>query len=185
MQKSIVHPRLGEIVLSATLRARRISLSVNRSGRVRLSFPPYISTKRALEFLESKASWVEAVRLKHEGQPTLPQPTPAEIEELRAKAKAYLPKRLEELSLVTGLKYNRLTIRSARTKWGCCTSRNNISLSLYLMTLPPHLIDYILIHELCHTVHHNHSTQFHTLVDHFLGGKEKILNKELRQYTIR
>ena len=185
MQKSFVHPRLGEIVLSITLRSRRISLSVNRSGRVRLSFPPYISTKRALEFLESKASWVEAVRRKYEGQPTPPQTNPSDIEVLRTKAKAYLPKRLEELSQATGLKYNRLTIRSARTKWGCCTSRNNISLSLFLMTLPPHLIDYILIHELCHTVHHNHSAQFHALVDRFLGGREKILNKELRQYSIR
>lgn len=185
MQKSYNHPRLGEILLCVTRRSRRISLSVNSSGRIRLSYPPYTSTKRALEFLESKVDWVEAARRKYEGRPAQPKRTRAEIEQLRAEAKRYLPARLEELSAATGLKYNNVTIRAARTKWGSCTSRNNISLSLFLMTLPRHLIDYILIHELCHTRHHNHSAQFHALVDKFLGGREKILDKELKQYSIR
>ncbi|MBQ1957630.1 MAG: M48 family metallopeptidase, partial [Alistipes sp.] len=107
-----------------------------------------------------------------------------QIEALRLKAKSYLPARLEELSQITGLKYNKVTIRAARTKWGSCTGQNNISLSLYLMTLPKHLIDYVLLHELCHTVHHNHSPKFHALLDKILGGKEKILAKELRLYSI-
>ena len=139
MLKIYIHPRLGEIKISETRRARRVSLSVHPSGRIRLSFPPYISLKRALAFLESKVDWVEATLLKYKDRPTTPKPTLDQIEQLRHKAKDYLPQRLEALSRLTGLKYNKVTIRAARTKWGSCTAQNNISLSLYLMTLPNHL----------------------------------------------
>ena len=178
MLKSYIHPRLGEIKISETRRARRVSLSVHPSGRIRLSFPPYISLKRALAFLESKVDWVEATLLKYKDRPTTPKPTLDQIELLRHKAKDYLPQRLEELSRLTGLKYNKVTIRAARTKWGSCTAQNNISLSLDLMTLPNHLIDYVLIHELCHTIHHNHSPKFHLHVRWVLRktlGMEEII----------
>ncbi len=78
----------------------------------------------------------------------------------------------------------KVTIRAARTKWGSCTGRNDISLSLYLMTLPEHLRDFVIIHELCHTVHHDHSPRFHALVDRLTGGREKALARELKNYGI-
>ena len=70
------------------------------------------------------------------------------------------------------------------TKWGCCTGDNNLSLSLFLMTLPPHLRDFVLLHELCHTVHHDHSPHFHALLDRLTGGNEKLLSRELRSHSI-
>ena len=85
----------------------------------------------------------------------------------------------------TGLRYAKLSIRASRTKWGSCSGRNHISLSLFLMTLPEHLRDYVIVHELCHTVHHDHSPRFHALVDRLVGGREKALNRELRAYAIR
>ena len=75
-----------------------------------------------------------------------------------------------------------VTIRATRSKWGSCNGRNDLSLSLYLMTLPEHLRDFVILHELCHTVHHDHSPRFHALLDRLVGGKEKLLNKELRSY---
>ena len=83
------------------------------------------------------------------------------------------------------MRYAKLTIRASRTKWGSCSGQNHISLSLFLMTLPEHLRDYVIIHELCHTVHHNHSLRFHALVDRLVGGREKELNRELRRFSIR
>ncbi len=186
-----VHPRLGEVTLSQTLRARRISISVRATGVVRLSYPYGVSQKRALAFLEQKAEWIEAARerLARKRAALPPQLPPAEakarIEELRRAAKADLPPRIERIAARTGLKYAKLTIRASRTKWGSCSGRNHISLSLFLMTLPEHLRDYVIVHELCHTVHHNHSPRFHALVDQLVGGHEKALNRELRAFTIR
>ncbi|MFI3282298.1 MAG: M48 family metallopeptidase, partial [Rikenellaceae bacterium] len=114
-----------------------------------------------------------------------PPATTFDVEELRRKAIEYIPKRVEEISAATGLKYNRLIIRPTQTKWGSCSSQKNISLSLYLMSLPKHLIDFVIVHELCHTVHFNHSAEFHALVNRVVGGKEKLLNKELKGYSIR
>lgn len=191
MTSVYTHPRLGEVTLSRTLRARRVSISVRATGAVRLSFPYGVSQKRALEFLEQKAGWIEAARerLARKRAAMPPQLPPAEqkarIEELRRAAKADLPDRIARLSEATGLKYEKLSIRASRTKWGSCSGRNHISLSLFLMTLPEHLRDYVIIHELCHTVHHNHSPRFHALVDRLVGGHEKALNKELRAFTIR
>ena len=170
--------------LCPSARARRITLSVRPSGEVRLSYPPYISQKRALEFLESKATWVESVKAKYAARPARKVLSQAEIEQLRAEAKAHLPQRVAEIAALLGLSFGKVTIRAARTKWGSCTAQGNLSLSLYLMTLPRHLQDYVIVHELCHTVHHNHSAKFHALVDRCLGGKERELAKELRQYNI-
>lgn len=181
MQSSYRHPLLGEITLSQSARSRRISIAVKPSGEVRLSFPRSTAMRRALEFLDSKSDWVVAAR-KRMAQKVSAQPTytPAEIEALRQRAKAMLPPRVEELAQRFGFRYGRVTVRATRSKWGSCTAENNLSLSLWLMTLPSHLIDYVIIHELCHTVHHNHSPRFHALLDRCLGGREKALQKELR-----
>ena len=175
-------PRLGEAVLSQSRRARRISISVRGTGCVRLSFPCGVSARRAMEFLECKAGWVEAARARlAQRRAALPPQLPpaaekARVEELRRAAKADLPDRIGRLSRITGLKYNKLTIRASRTKWGSCTGTNNISLSLFMMTLPE---------QLCHTVHHDHSPKFHALVDRLVGGNEKALNRELKAFSIR
>lgn len=190
MLSVILHPELGEVTLSQSHRSRRISLSVRPSGVVRLSYPLGVSRARALAFLDAKAEWVESARRKiAQRQAALPELPPVEermqIEELRRAAKADLPARVERIAQRLGLRCGKVTIRASRTKWGSCTSRNDLSLSLFLMTLPEHLRDYVVVHELCHTVHHNHSPRFHALVDKCLGGNEKALNKELRTYLIR
>lgn len=191
MIRSVQHPRLGEIVLAQTRRSKRITVTVRATGMVRLSFPLRVSERRALAFLESKVAWVEQTRerLARKRAALPPELPPAEakarIEELRRAAKADLPPRIERIARETGLQYAKLGIRASRTKWGSCSGRNHISLSVFLMTLPEHLRDFVILHELCHTVHHNHSPRFHALVDRLCGGNEKALNRELRAYTIR
>lgn len=185
MQKSLIHPVIGEITLSSTRRSTRISLSVRPTGKVRLSYPLYVSQRRALEFLEQKIDWVVAAQKRYAERATTPSLSKAEIEELRTQAKASLPQRVAYLAAKHSLRYGRVTIRATRSKWGSCTAEGNISLSLYLMTLPEHLRDYVIIHELCHTVHHNHSPRFHALVNQLTDGRERELAKELRQYSIR
>ncbi|MEG2613637.1 MAG: YgjP-like metallopeptidase domain-containing protein [Alistipes sp.] len=190
MQTQFQHPTLGAVILSQSQRARRITLSVRATGEVRLSYPCGVSQKRVLAFLEEKSTWVLAAQHRMaERTAALPQLSPEEerarIETLRHAAKLDLPARTARIAKQFGLHYNKLTIRATRTKWGCCTSTNNLSLSIFLMILPEHLRDYVITHELCHTLQHNHSPHFHALLDIYLEGKEKALNKELKAYIIR
>lgn len=181
--KTVTVDGIGDVRIVRSGRNRRISLSVRPSGEVRLSFPLVVSERRALEFLESRIDWILQARQRiAKRKEEVRAYTPSEIEKLRRAAKAALPAKVEYFARRFGFSYGNVTIRAARTKWGCCTSRNNISLSLFLMTLPEHLQNYVVIHELCHTVHHNHSARFHALADKCLGGREKELQRELRTY---
>lgn len=189
-RKHIQHPVVGEILLSPSSRARRVSINVRVSGEVRLSYPARMPAKRALGFLDEKCDWILAARERMARRRAMlppqlpPEEQKARIEELRRAAREDLPERIARLSAATGLRYEKLSIRASRTKWGSCSGQNHISLSLYLMTLPEVLRDFVILHELCHTVHHNHSPRFHALLDRLTGGREKELSRELRRYTI-
>jgi predicted metal-dependent hydrolase/GNAT superfamily N-acetyltransferase len=181
LDKVYKHPRLGDILLRQRWTTSRISLSVKPSGEVRLSYPRLVSTAKALRFLEEKAEWVLQMR-KKVGEKAMQGAdySPTQIEELRREAKQILPAMVERLARQYGFRYGRVTIRATRSKWGCCTSQNNLSLSLFLMTLPTHLQEFVVLHELCHTVYHNHSAEFHKLLDRVTGGREKELNRQLK-----
>jgi predicted metal-dependent hydrolase len=84
---------------------------------------------------------------------------------VRRKARQHLPARLRELARAHGFGYERVSIRSQKSRWGSCSSRGTISLNDQLMFLPPDAVDYLLIHELCHTREMNHSPRFWALVE--------------------
>lgn len=181
MPKIYHHPILGDITLSQRWTTSRISISVRPSGEVRLSYPCFISTSKALRFLEDKVEWIEAMRSRMaERAMEGGDYTAEQIEALRLRAKATLPQMVERLAKQHGFRYGRVTIRATRSKWGCCTSQNNLSLSLFLMTLPEHLQEFVVLHELCHTVHHNHSAAFHELLNRATNGRERELNRQLK-----
>lgn len=87
---------------------------------------------------------------------------------LRVRAEQVLPDWLARLSRSTRLGYNDVSIRDQRTRWGSCSSAKNINLNQKLLFLPPDLVDYILIHELCHTAQMSHSRNFWNLVGKYL-----------------
>lgn len=103
------------------------------------------------------------------------------IEVLRKEAKLYLPHRIEELAKPHNLKFIKLTIKDMKSQWGSCSYCNNINLSLHLMRLPRKLIDYVIMHELTHTIEKNHSNRFWDKLESFLPGA-KNLDKELKNY---
>lgn len=181
---------VGEISLVRSRRARRITLTVRPTGLVRLTVPCGVSRARALAFAETKVAWIASARQRVAARQAAVPPLPPEaererIEELRRAARVDLPPRVERIARMFGFSYGRITIRASRTKWGSCSFRNDLSLSLYLMALPERLRDYVIVHELCHTVHHDHSPRFHALVDRCLGGQERVLDRELKSYVIR
>ena len=103
------------------------------------------------------------------------------MNELRLQAKFILRNKTQQFADKHGFKFTDLKIQSSKTRWGSCSASNSINLSVFLMTLPSHLMDYVILHELCHTVHHDHSDAFWALMDKVTDGKAHALRKELKQ----
>lgn len=102
----------------------------------------------------------------------------------RSEAKRLLPARLDKLAKQYGFTYKGVKINSSRTRWGSCTSQKGINLSLQLMQLPWHLIDYVLLHELCHTKEMNHGPHFWELMNNVTDHKAKALRQELKRHRM-
>ena len=98
-------------------------------------------------------------------------------------AQNYLTPRLEYFSKIMGLEYSELKFRKMKSRWGSCSSRGTVTLNTQLIKVKKELIDYVLVHELAHLVHMNHSIRFHTLVEQYLPDS-KNLKKELRFLNI-
>jgi predicted metal-dependent hydrolase len=102
---------------------------------------------------------------------------------LKIEAREYIPHRVRGLANKFDLKYVGVTVKNIRTRWGSCSSKNNLNFNINLMRLPDHLIDYVIMHELAHTVEKNHGRNFWSLLDHFTGDSKK-LDKDLKGYRI-
>jgi len=117
----------------------------------------------------SKPEWQQLIKDQIEGQ-------------LRREAKFYLLKRTFELAKDKGIAIGKVSVRSTKSRWGSCSHNNDISLSLFLMTLPDELIDYVICHELAHVKEKNHSKAFWSHLEQLLPGARK-LDKEMKKYT--
>lgn len=98
------------------------------------------------------------------------------------EAKDYLPSRAATLAAAHGFSFRRVSVSRATTRWGSCSPENNIRLSLHLMRLPNHLVDYVILHELCHTVEKNHGKKFWKLMDEHCNGLARQLASEVRNF---
>ena len=103
-------------------------------------------------------------------------------ESLREHARVLFPPRLRAMAQARGLSYKALSIHKTKGRWGSCSSKGNINLSLYLMLLPRHLQDYVMQHELTHLVEMNHGPRFHALLDKAMGGLSAQYERELKKY---
>jgi len=102
----------------------------------------------------------------------------------RKEAKDYLPERVKVLAAKHKFEYKKVAIKNAKTRWGSCSFDNSINLSLHLMRLPNHLVDYVILHELVHTKIKNHSRNFWQLLD-IVSGNAKKLDKEVKDCRIQ
>ena len=106
------------------------------------------------------------------------------IRTLRKEAREYLPLRTEQLAAIHGFTYQGVAVKNVSSRWGSCSERNHINLNIHLVRLPEHLSDYVILHELTHTVHKNHSALFWNHLNTITGGKAKQLAAEMKKYHI-
>ena len=105
------------------------------------------------------------------------------IKALRIEATAYIPRRLKYLAEQHGFSYSRVRFSHTSSRWGSCSSSGTISINIAIMQLPDELISYILLHELSHTLHMNHSDSFWKLVNS-LDDDYKNHRMKLRSYGV-
>ncbi|MBS2210040.1 M48 family metallopeptidase [Carboxylicivirga mesophila] len=106
-------------------------------------------------------------------------------EALRLEAKRFLPGRLSWLAQQHNISFRNVTIKNLKTRWGSCSATNNINLNLHLMRLPDQLIDYVLLHELCHVHEKNHGPHFWARLDIMCKGKARELDKAMKDYQTK
>lgn len=173
--------KIGDIDLLYELkryrRSRRIKLLLYSDGHFRVTAPyglPIIFIER---FLRSREEWINK-KLKDTKINKPKVDTKKEFQALKKEAKRFAIERLEELNKIYGFKFNKITIRNQRSRWGSCTKSGNLSLNYKIIKLPKHLADYIMVHELCHLKEMNHSQKFWDLVAKTFPN-HKELRKEL------
>jgi predicted metal-dependent hydrolase len=105
----------------------------------------------------------------------------ASIRALRSEATLLLPPRLAELAQRHGFSYGEVSVKPLKTRWGSCDQAGNITLNIFLMQLPWHLIDYVLLHELTHTRIMRHGPPFWEAMEHLLPNVTAI-RKEMREH---
>jgi len=105
------------------------------------------------------------------------------LQVMRREAKTYLPARTEELARLHGFQYKNVFVKHVKSRWGSCSSENNINLNLHLMRLPDRLIDYVILHELAHTREKNHGPGFWLLLEKVCPGARK-LDKEINHFHV-
>lgn len=145
---------------------KTVAIRVNADFSVTLRVPLRVTKRDIEKILKEKESWIikhqaEIARRKEEyASKSGPKLTDAEIRELADRALNYIPERVAYFAPIVGVKYGRITIRNQKTRWGSCSSKGNLNFNCLLMLAPPEVIDYVVVHELCHRKEMNHSAAF-------------------------
>ena len=151
-----------EIVRS---RRRTVALEVTREGRVLVRAPLRMTQGEIDRFVAAHADWLEKTRAKVAArQAAHPPLTEAEIAALRQRAKEMLPGKVAHYAAIMGVVPTSVKITAAKSRFGSCSGKNGICFSLYLMQYPEEAIDYVVVHELAHIRHHDHSPAFYAEV---------------------
>lgn len=162
-------------------RRRTLAIEVTREGQVVVRAPLRSAKKDIDAFVESRRQWIDtALQRQKERLAAHPPLTAAEVEALRQRAKADIPPRVSFWAARMGLQPAAVKITSARTRFGSCSSKDHLCFSLYLMQYPPEAIDAVVVHELCHMRHRDHSGAFYAEVQRWLPDyreREKLLRQ--------
>ncbi|RKY13936.1 MAG: hypothetical protein DRP52_01415 [Planctomycetota bacterium] len=173
------------IAYRRSARAKRMRITIAPTQVITVTVPANSSLERAKEFVQSKQIWIQKHLTKMRQAKDLQKDQPELSREELNKAQDGLFARLERFSNEYNLPYRRAAFRCQKTKWGSCSSQNNISLNINIAFLPEHLQDYILLHELCHIRHMNHSGDFWVQLDQYCDGKAKAYAKELKTHRMK
>ena len=151
---------------------RSIGIQITAEGVV-VRAPKGLSAAEIDRFVQSKRAWIESHLAK---MPTAqPKFSGEEIHRLADEALKRIPERVRHFAPLVGVTYGGITIRNQHTRWGSCSSKGNLNFNCLLMLTPDHVIDYVVVHELCHRLEMNHSPRFWAQVERVLPDYRQSL----------
>lgn len=159
------------------IRSKRktLAIEIRPDMRVVVRAPEKIPQNEIMKFVEEKQNWIkkhlvqmyfkaEEIK-KQKKEPAL---TNADIEKLCQKALSVIPDKVKYYAEIMGVTYGRITIRNQKTRWGSCSSKGNLNFNCLLMLMPDKVLDYVVVHELCHLKQMNHSKKFWMEVERYM-----------------
>lgn len=153
---------------------KTISMTVRPDLVVEVRVPLYVSRTVIDKFINEHTNWIEQNILKllesRQEAESAGIITQEQLRELAKKAAEYIPGRAAYFANIMGVSYGRITIRCQKTKWGSCSGRGNLNFNCLIMLMPEDVIDYLVVHELCHRKEMNHSKRFWAEVEKVLPG---------------
>ena len=148
---------------------RTVALEITRDCRVIVRAPTRMPKRQIDEFVYSHTDWIEThMAVQRKRRENHPDPTPEEREICIRRAREELPKKVAEYSAVMGLYPTGITITGAEHRFGSCSGKNRICFSWRLMRYPEEAVDYVVVHELAHIRHKDHSKAFYACVEQVL-----------------
>ena len=144
---------------------RTLAIQITGDGQVLVRSPYFVSDSRIADFVKSKETWIA----KHRQKDTVhaPRLTEAQLQTLTDRAAEEISDRVAYYAPLLGVTYGRITIRHQKTRWGSCSAKGNLNFNCLLMLAPQQVVDYVVVHELCHRKEMNHSPAFWALVAGF------------------
>ena len=147
---------------------RTLALEITRDCTVIVRAPLRCSRREIDRFVDSRREWIaDKLALQHRRRTALAalEPTPEQEQELRRRAAEVIPQRVAHYAPLMGVAPTGIKITSARTRFGSCNGKNSLCFSWRLMLYPAEAVDYVVVHELAHIRHHNHSQDFWRFVE--------------------
>lgn len=149
-----------------------IAIQVKPDGEVVVRCPRRMRTEDARAFVETKTAWIEKQLGKVERQKVV-RLSQQEIKHLREQTRKVVTDRVKYYAPIVGVTYNQIAIRVQHTRWGSCSSKGNLNFNCLLALVPFEVLDYIVVHELCHRKELNHSDKFWREVERILPDYKK------------
>ena len=149
---------------------KTVSLQV-RNGEIVVRAPRRLSKSAIDRFVQKHADWIRKQQEKQsQAKAAAPQSaravlTEQEHEELKNRAKKVFAERVAHYAPLVGVSYGRITIRTQKTRWGSCSAAGNLNFNCLLLLAPPEVLDSVVVHELCHRKHMNHSKAFYAEIN--------------------
>ena len=145
---------------------RTLSLQVKNDGQVIVRAPKHVTLQEIAAFVRKNSAWLHTHLEKERKEKELNAASPVQpltmedIQKLADEALRVIPGRVAHFAPLVGVTYGRITVRNQRTRWGSCSSKGNLNFNCLLMLAPPGILDYVVVHELCHRKEMNHSPKF-------------------------